>query len=85
MLAVGLLVGCGGAVGDGAPTKSAEVVASEGALAPSCTSIYEYTYYSDATYTTEVGWASCGPCGSMPTQYGRITAYRVVDYSHACP
>ncbi|MGE6757931.1 hypothetical protein ACQKGO_07985 [Corallococcus interemptor] len=41
-------------------------------------------YYSDATYTTEVGSDRCF-CGSTPLRTGRMTPYAQTGFSEECP
>lgn len=42
------------------------------------------TYYSDASYSTVVGWAVLNCNGSFAQQYGTITAYRICEYDYCC-
>ncbi|AGC43774.1 hypothetical protein MYSTI_02458 [Myxococcus stipitatus DSM 14675] len=73
LLAAGLvMVGCGGPVEEG--LEGQELTSQEEAL-PNCNGLnYEYTYYSDATYTTVVGVRGCD-C-SYWAAWGKITSFR---------
>ncbi|MFY2560970.1 hypothetical protein ACN469_25435 [Corallococcus terminator] len=73
LLAAGLMmVGCGGPVVE--DTEAQDLTSYEAPL-PNCDGLnYEYTYYSDATYTTVVGGRGCD-C-SFWSAWGKITAFR---------
>jgi hypothetical protein len=42
------------------------------------------TYYSDASYSTVVGWAVLNCNGSVAQKSGTITAYRICEYDYCC-
>ncbi len=42
------------------------------------------TYYSDATYSTVVGWASFNCNGTYAQKYGTVTAYRICESDYCC-
>ena len=81
-LAAGLLAGCGGVEEDGLEADSPNLATREDRLR--CLSDSVVAYYSDATYTTEVGRERCF-CGSTPTRTGQRTQYRQVLWENACP
>lgn len=81
-LAMGLMVGCGGSVEDEAtqePSPS-NLQTREDAI-PDCAGETYYTaYFSDATYSTQIGGRGCY-CGSWSV-WGRTSAYS--QYSTEC-
>ena len=42
------------------------------------------TYYSDASFSTVVGWAVLNCSGSFVQKSGTITAYRICEYDYCC-
>ncbi|MFP2924030.1 hypothetical protein ACLESO_02195 [Pyxidicoccus sp. 3LG] len=74
LLAVGLMMGCGGAVEESTPEAGST---SEAAIP--CRDItgrdYVITYYSDATKTTEVGKLECGCRVPETVMTGTKTVY----------
>ncbi|MFY0568459.1 hypothetical protein ACN28E_32150 [Archangium lansingense] len=80
-LAVGLLAGCGGVEEDGLETEQPSLATREDRLI--CNTQYIVVYYSDATYTTEVGVEHCW-CGNTPTREGLRTSYRQVYSEESC-
>ena len=47
---------------------------------------FNISFYSDGTYTTQVGWArwECIPGPQAELQWGYATQYEVVDYVGEC-
>lgn len=80
-LAAGLLAGCGGVEEDGLETEQPSLASREDRLI--CITQYTVVYYSDATYTTQVGVESCW-CGNTPTREGLRTQYRQVIQEESC-
>ncbi|WNG57879.1 hypothetical protein F0U59_26315 [Archangium gephyra] len=80
-LAAGLLAGCGGVEEDGLEAEQPSLATREDRLI--CISNYVVVYYSDATYTTEVGVERCW-CGEWPTREGLRTSYRQVYSEESC-
>ncbi|MFP2928114.1 hypothetical protein ACLESO_23520 [Pyxidicoccus sp. 3LG] len=74
LLAVGLVAsGCGGVEAEAEPSH---LSTQEEELIPPCRSSYVIDYYSDATYTTWVGYESCD-CGTFPYRLGQKTAFSI--------
>jgi hypothetical protein len=72
-LAMGLLVGCGGTVAEEATQESSNLATREDAI-PDCQGETYYTmYFSDSTYTTQIGGRGCY-CGSW-NSWGRTSTY----------
>ncbi|MFP2901260.1 hypothetical protein [Corallococcus sp. 4LFB] len=77
---IGVQFGCGMDEADQRATP--ELAAREDSLYR-CTSDSLTVYYSDATYTTEVGSDRCY-CGRTPLRTGVMTDYAVTKYSEDC-
>ncbi|WP_224368912.1 hypothetical protein [Hyalangium versicolor] len=71
---MGLIVGCGGGVADETTQEASNLETREDAI-PDCSSGDSYTaYYSDASYTTEIGGRGC-QCGFW-VSWGKTSTYR---------
>ncbi|ATB49312.1 hypothetical protein [Corallococcus macrosporus] len=81
-LAAGLLSGCGGVGENGLEADSPSLATREDRLL--CLSDFAVRYYSDATYTTQVGYETCW-CGGTPQREGIRTSYRQVLWDNPCP
>ncbi len=46
--------------------------------------IQEYTYYSDATYSTAVGHGATGCTGGIIFTSGKVTQHKVIDSTEPC-
>ncbi len=77
---VGVQLGCGA---DEADMGAQSDLASREDQLYICQTDSLTVFYSDATYTTEVGSDRCF-CGSTPLRSGRRTPYAVVEYSEEC-
>ncbi len=78
VMAVGLLVGCGGV--------EAEAVAEEGRETTqfrACSDEHQINYYADAAYTQLIGIETC-ECWELPVRSGSTSTYRRVLYRYAC-
>jgi hypothetical protein len=72
-LAMGLTVGCGGGVADEASPEQSNLQTREDAI-PDCSLGDNYTmYFSDATYTTQIGGRGCY-CGGW-SSWGKTSYY----------
>ncbi|NMO16830.1 hypothetical protein HPC49_04805 [Pyxidicoccus fallax] len=80
-LVAGLLAGCGGVEEDGLETEQPHLATREDRLI--CITQHIVVFYSDATYTTEVGVEHCY-CGYRPTLEGQRTLYRQVYSEQSC-
>ena len=80
-LAAGLLAGCGGVERNGLEAEQPSLASREDRLL--CITQYTIAYYSDATYTTQVGSEDCW-CGNTPTRQGTRTPYRQVLQEESC-
>lgn len=78
---IGVQFGCG--VDEADMGTQPELASREDALYI-CNTDSLTVFYSDATYTTEVGSDRCF-CNSTPLRTGRRTMYSTVEYSEACP
>ncbi|WP_426730471.1 hypothetical protein [Myxococcus faecalis] len=78
---VGLQFGCGG--DEALPEAPTEMASQEAALLI-CTSEFFVEFYSDATYTTQVGTERCY-CGRTPSRTGVRTAYYIEYGGAECP
>ncbi|MBN9682508.1 MULTISPECIES: hypothetical protein [unclassified Corallococcus] len=72
ILSLGLLAGCGGVEADG--SEEPALSTQEEAL-NNCTATYHVKYYSDATYTTQVGMDICLVCNRPVAKSGIKTAF----------
>ncbi|RYZ17411.1 MAG: hypothetical protein EOO70_02030 [Myxococcaceae bacterium] len=80
-LFAGLLAGCGGGEADGLESEQPNLASREDRLL--CITQYTVAYYSDATYTTQVGSENCW-CGSTPKRTGTRTQYSQVIQEESC-
>jgi hypothetical protein len=78
---VGLQLGCG--MDEAEQRAASEPEQGVGALYR-CTTDSLTIYYSDATYTTEVGSDRCF-CGRTPLRTGYMTPYALTGFSEECP
>lgn len=78
---VGLQFGCGM---DEAEQRAASEPERRVDALYRCTTDSLTIYYSDATYTTEVGSDRCF-CGRTPLRTGQMTAYALTGFSEECP
>ncbi|GMU03493.1 hypothetical protein KH5H1_76150 [Corallococcus caeni] len=74
LLAVGLLAGCGGVEDLG---QEPQLATREDEL-PYCEGFSFVTYYSDATYSTQVGHGDCS-CGHTLRVFGTKTDFAVYE------
>lgn len=78
---VGMQFGCG--MDEAEQQATSELAAREDALYR-CLTDSLTVYYSDATYTTEVGSDRCF-CGSTPLRTGMFSPYALTAFSEDCP
>ncbi|MFY2564103.1 hypothetical protein ACN469_41315 [Corallococcus terminator] len=78
---LGFQFGCG--AGEVDPGAQSDLTSREDSLLR-CTADFYLTYYSDATYTTQVGTERC-VCDRTPTRTGIRTAYAIEHYYEECP
>ncbi|RKG56557.1 hypothetical protein D7X30_23630 [Corallococcus sp. AB011P] len=78
---IGVQFGCG--MEEAEQRATSELAAREDALYR-CTTDSLTIYYSDATYTTEVGSDRCF-CGRTPLRTGQMTGYALIGFSEDCP
>jgi len=78
-LAMGLLAGCGGAADGEEPSQ---LSTREDGL-EYCEGFSDVTYYSDATYTVQVGHGDCS-CGHTLRISGRKSEYAIYNYGDFC-
>lgn len=81
VLAAGILVGCGGAAETGVEEDSSNLASREDRLR--CITDSGVEYFSDNTYTTQVGYEVCS-CGRTPQLTGRRTTHYRVLWEYAC-
>ncbi|WP_123784141.1 hypothetical protein [Corallococcus macrosporus] len=80
-LVAGLALGCGGVDAD---SDGQDNLASREDALPWCgNSSYQYTYFSDATYSVQVGVDIC-ECNDSMRRSGRRTAFVQVDWEYVC-
>ncbi|MCY1018160.1 hypothetical protein [Pyxidicoccus sp. MSG2] len=84
LLTAGLLMGCGGVEGPEADVEEPLPVTAQAVPPPQfCTYAYTNVYYSDATYTAEVGREVCR-CGFRVFIIGPRTPYAAVSQRTPC-
>ncbi|RKG62368.1 hypothetical protein D7X30_03440 [Corallococcus sp. AB011P] len=75
LLSLGLLAGCGGVEADADVGEETPLSTREDAL-DLCAATYHVKYYSDATYTTQVGREICLVCNRQVGRSGIRTQFR---------